>query len=381
MRILLFGEYSRLHSMLKRGLEKQGHDVVVIGTGDGFKHLPTDITFKTGYKKGLALWINKLTYKLFGWDLNSKKVERQFFKQKEAFRNFDIVQLINTSPLGIQPSAEKRIIQYLSENNQHIFLLSCGADYFSVTNGLEERARYSIMSPYIEDTSLKKQYAYILKYVTPEFKKLHDFVVDISSGIIASDLDYHLPLANHPKYLGMAPNPIDTNEIEFIFPTIDKKVIIFHGINRGNYHKKGTHFFEEALQTIQEKYGDVIEVRTIENVPYKEYIRCFDDAHILLDQVLAYDQGFNALEGMAKGKVVFTGAEKEWLDYYKLEEDTVAINALPNSEAIAKKLSWLIENPEKIVVISKNARQFVEQHHEYKRVAMSYLKLWGTAMK
>ena len=38
----------------------------------------------------------------------------------------------------------------------------------------------------------------------------------------------------------------------------------------------------------------------------------FDTAHILLDQVYAYDQGYNALEAMAKGKVVFTGAEKEW---------------------------------------------------------------------
>jgi len=36
--------------------------------------------------------------------------------------------------------------------------------------------------------------------------------------------------------------------------------------------------------------------------------------------VYAYDQGFNALEAMAKGKVVFTGAEKEWLELYNLEE-------------------------------------------------------------
>jgi len=381
MRILLFGEYSRLHSMLKKGLEKQGHQVVVVGTGDGFKNLPTDISFNTGYKKGVSLWINKLAFKLFGWDLNSKSIERQFFSQKEHFKNFDVVQLINTSPLGIQASAEMRIIDFLSENNKHLFLLSCGADYFSVTNGLEEKARYSIMSPYLKDANLKKQYAYILKYVSPDFKKLHEFVVGRCSGIIASDLDYHLPLENHPKYLGMAPNPIDTHEIEYIKPTIEDRIIIFHGINRGNYHKKGTHFFEDALQSIQEKYGNKVEVRTVENVPYNEYICLFDDAHILLDQVLAYDQGFNALEGMAKGKVVFTGAEKEWLDYYDLEEDTVAINALPNSEAIAEKISWLIENPERIIAISKNAREFIKQHHEYVTVSKTYLEYWENAKK
>lgn len=381
MRILLFGEYSRLHSMLKRGLEKQGHQVVVVGTGDGFKSLPTDINFKSGYKKGLALWINKLTFKLLNWDLNSQRIERQFFKQKEHFKNFDVVQLINTSPLAIQPSAEKRIIQYLSENNNKLFLLSCGADYFSVTNGLEQRAQYSIMSPYLEDSSLKREYTHILKYRTPKFKKLHDFVVTTCSGIIASDLDYHIPLENHPKYLGLAPNPIDTSEIDFIPLKTSEPIIIFHGINRGNYYKKGTHYFEEALQFIQKKYGKKVEIRTVENVPYEEYIRLFDDAHILLDQVLAYDQGFNALEAMAKGKVVFTGAEKEWLDHYKLEEDTAAINALPDSEKIAKKLSWLIENPEEIIEISKNARAFVEQFHEYTMVANTYLNLWQQTMK
>ena len=39
---------------------------------------------------------------------------------------------------------------------------------------------------------------------------------------------------------------------------------------------------------------------------------------------------------MAKGKVVFTGAEKEWLDYYEASEDTIAINALPD----IKTLPW-----------------------------------------
>ena len=38
-------------------------------------------------------------------------------------------------------------------------------------------------------------------------------------------------------------------------------------------------------------------------------IKNYEQAHIILDQVYAFDQGYNALEAMAKGKVVFTGAE------------------------------------------------------------------------
>ena len=81
---------------------------------------------------------------------------------------------------------------------------------------------------------------------------------------------------------------------------------------------------------------------------------------------------------MAFGKVVFTGAEKEFLENYSIQEDEVCINALPNTQEIVKKLSWLIENPDKIVEIGKNARNFIEKHHHYKKVAEKYLEAYRT---
>ena len=91
--------------------------------------------------------------------------------------------------------------------------------------------------------------------------------------------------------------------------------------------------------------------------------------HILLDQVFSYDQGYNALEAMAKGKVVFTGAETEFLNQYQLQIDNVCINATPNENQIIEKISYLIEHPEKIIEISKNARNFIEKEHAYKIIA------------
>jgi len=38
MKILLIGEYSRLHNSLKEGLEKNGHNVTLVGSGDGSGH-------------------------------------------------------------------------------------------------------------------------------------------------------------------------------------------------------------------------------------------------------------------------------------------------------------------------------------------------------
>lgn len=127
---------------------------------------------------------------------------------------------------------------------------------------------------------------------------------------------------------------------------------------------------------MKKKYPDKVSIITVENIPYKEYISAYNSAHILLDQVFAYDQGYNALEAMAKGKVVFTGAEKEFLELYHLEEDEVCINALPDVEDLFQKMEDLILHPEKLTSISENARSFVEREHNYISVSKKYLDTW-----
>ncbi len=380
MRILLVGEYNSSHKTLKDGLQTLGHEVTVVGTGDGFKKRMVDVNFSEKYKSGFPLFLNKVLFKLFKIDLHSRSIEKQFFQNKELFSNNDIVQLINEHSFLTQPKTEQKLLDFIFKNNKNVFLLSCGLDHISVKFAYDKKYRYSVLTPYFEGKKHKKNYYSITKYLSPPFEKLHRFIFEHIKGVIASDLDYHVPLEKHPKYLGMVPNPINPEVLKYNFPEIGDKVVIFHGINRNNYFKKGNYLFEEALEILESKHGDKIKVITVESVPYDTYINLFNDAHILLDQVFAYDQGFNALEAMAKGKVVFTGAEKEWLDYFGLEEDTVAINALPDSEKIAEKLEWLVLNPEKMKEISGNARKFIETEHDYIKSAQRYFDLWNSKM-
>ena len=353
-----------------------GHEVTLVGCGDYFKNYPVDIKLHRRYSKGLARKFKNALYRLLGIDLASVSIRNQFFNQADSFKGFDIVQLINESPLGIQPKHEWEVIHFLTEHNKKIYLLSCGTDYISVSYAFERKFRYSILSPLFEGKVNTKAFDPILKYLKPEFEKLHHRVMDVVEGVIASDLDYHIPMEKHPKYLGLIPNPINVEKIPYTFPEQKDPIVIFHGINSANYYKKGSDYFEEALGRLEHKYGDKVYIITTADVPYKEYITKYDSAHIVMDQVLGFDQGYNALEAMAKGKVVFTGAETEWLEHYGLKEDSVAINALPDAEAIFKKLEGLIEHPEKLDVISRNARAFVEREHDYKMIAKRYLSTW-----
>lgn len=376
MRILLIGEYSRLHNSLKEGLTQLGHDVTILAGGDGFKKYPVDFQIKHSFNSYALKKIKLLIYKLTSIDLQALELYYKASKIITQLDDFDVVQLINESSIKTSPKLEIKFLKKALNKTKKLFLLSCGVDYTCMKYMMDKKPRYSLMSAYIENKSLKKTYKFQLKYLSKEHKKLHDFIIKNCHGVIASDFDYHLPCLNSKKYLGLIPNPININLIKYIPIEFSGKIKIFHGVNKPAIHKKGNDYFFKALNVIQEKYPDKVDVITVSNLPYEEYIEKYNTCHILLDQIYGYDQGYNALEAMAKGKVVLSGGEKEWLEHYNLSEDEVMINVIPDVNQIIQKLEMLILNPKKIEEISKNARNFIEKKHDYIDVAKQYVKKW-----
>jgi len=134
-----------------------------------------------------------------------------------------------------------------------VFLLSCGTDHISVAYALEKKFRYSILTPYFEGKIPKENFLAVLKYVSKRHKVYHDFLFGAIDGVLASDLDYHIPLEGHPAYLGLIPNPVNVDILEDVEMHLSEKIVIFHGINRRSYLKKGNDYFEKALEIIQKK--------------------------------------------------------------------------------------------------------------------------------
>jgi glycosyltransferase involved in cell wall biosynthesis len=376
MKILLLGEFSRLHNSLKEGLLELGHDVVIVGFNDGFKNYPVDYPI---VRKWNSVFLRKFKYALHritGFNLNSYFTYKQFQKNQSQFTGFDVVQLINENSFYCGYDYEKKILDYLFKHNKKVFLMSCGTDYLNVQFEFAHPEKKSIVQPYLAGKISDKDFANVLKFRKSEYKKLHDFIYQNIVGIIASDIDYDIPLQGDAKYLGMIPNPINVAKIKAVpLPALDK-VVIFHGINSENYFKKGNDYFERSLEIIAKKYGDKVEIITTRSVPYAEYIESYNKAHIVLDMVYSFDQGFNALEAMAKGKVVFTGAETEFEQFYNLSEK-VNINAKPDVDYLVSELSRLIENPQEIAAIGARARAFVEREHHYIESAKKYLNTWN----
>ena len=364
MKILFVGEFSRLHNSLKEGLLALGHEVVLVNNGDGFKNFPADISIRAAFLKSkLGNIPRQIWFRIFKFDLALLEHGIRFWLISNKLKNFDVVQLINETPIQTNSKLELFLLKRIFKQNNKVFLMCCGIDYTTVSHMLQQKDRYSVMNSYFENIpAAKKQYDFFFDFLTKSHQKIHQFLYQNISGVIASDLDYVAPL----------------DKIGNVETTFSGKTSIFLGINSGNSYTKGVSFFEKALAIIQEKYSDLVEIKITTDIPYLDYQKHFEKANIILDQVYGFDQGFNALEAMSKGKVVFTGAETEFLKHYNLKEDEVAINALPDVDYLVEKLSYLIENPLEINRIGRNAVQFIKKEHHYVNQAEKYVGLWKT---
>ena len=377
MKILLLGEYSNLHNSLKQALINMGHEVLLVCNADGFKKYETDILIKSHLEDYLLFkLIARLLVRIFKINIFEIEIYLRAKKIVNKLQGFDVVQLINENSFKTSPLLEIKLLKQIFKNNNKVFLLSCGIDSVSVKYAMSKKLKYSILTPLFENARLKKKYKPILKYERENYLALGKFVQEHVNGIISSDLDYHIPYLNKKKYLGMIPNPINIQKIKYYGINKSKKISILHAINSRNKIKKGNKFFEEALEIIDKKFKSKINIITTYDLTYKEHLENLKKCDILLDMVYAYDQGYNALEAMAMGKIVFTGAEEEWLKLYNIKQDTAVINAVPNTIRIIEKLVWLIENPKMLKSISANARKFIEKNHDFEKIAIKYIKTW-----
>ena len=378
MKILLLGEYSRLHNSLKEGLVALGHEVTIVGCGDKFKKLPVDYSIYAQIcnENKIANFLFRGFRKIIGLDFEKIEKAIRFYLILPDLKDIHHVQLINSDALETYPFISRFLYKKLFKKVKSRSLLICGDETPIVDYLFKKEFKYSVLTPYFENNSLEKEFQFSLKYRKKSYRKTFDWLSKKCQNLITSDLDYEIPMQKMGFQTTFIPNPINTTLIPFQNLEIKDKIIIFLGINRLSYTKKGINYFEKALEIIQNKYVNKVEIITTENLPYDEYILKYNKAHILLDQVFAYDQGYNALTAMAKGKVVFTGAETEFLNHYQLQEDEVCINALPDENEITAKLSYLIERPEQLIKISKSAREFIEKEHNYKIIAQKYLACW-----
>ena len=121
MKILLLGEYSRLHNSLKEGLIALGHEVTIVGCGDKFKKFPVDYSIyaRICNDNKIANFLFKGIRKVINLDLEKIEKAIRFYLLLPKLKGFNHVQLINSDALEWQKEPTHFVVLYhkLRQNN------------------------------------------------------------------------------------------------------------------------------------------------------------------------------------------------------------------------------------------------------------------------
>lgn len=384
MKILFIGEYSGAYKTLIKFMKSKNIEIFWLHDGDGYKNIQGadySIKFKKIKSKYKVIAFILKFYYLFLEIMGIKGFLqiRKYDEFIETLKDYDVVQLVNTKPLGEYSSlANIYFLKKIFKNNKKVYLSALGDDYTWVNECLRGGFRYSIF----DRINYKNffLYSWPLLYVYGlGYRKLNNYVIDNVQAIIPGLYDYYIAYKNNniKKLTKIVPiaiekridKPLCENKIEF-------PIKIFHGWQKNKDLRKGNDIFDEAIKSLQLKYPKKIEYIIVSNVSYDEYLEKFNSSHIFIDQCFSMDMGVNGLLGLSSGKVVFTGFESEVKMYYGVNNEKIAINALPDVDRVFNDLENFIIKPSLINEYSLGALNFIENYHSPEYVLKEFLSIW-----
>lgn len=351
MKVLLLGEYSSLHKNLKDGLVEYGCDVTLAGYGDGFKKIKMDLSFDSNLP--------------FGFDRLYRKISPLLGIDK--LYGHDVVQIMNPF-IFYNYFPAHYFHSKIFKNNSKAFLLGAGDDAY-----FWRRARKKLnYGPF--DDFLKYDLKSDSFFMESDIALKHnDFVLENVLKIIPIMYEYQAAYDGNPKLSDVIPIPINLKKIQYQDNIIEKKLVVFHGLNR--YGFKGTRHVEKAFEYLRMKYPNDLELIIDGGMPIDQYLDVMRRTNVVIDQTNSYSCGVNAIYALAMGKVVLGGAEPESLKALKVDKSPV-INIKPDFNEIVKAIENLLEKRKQILSIGYESRLFAEKNHCHLKVAEKYIKEW-----
>lgn len=349
MRILLFGEFSGVHNNLKEGLIKNGHNVIIVSNGDGFKKLKFDVNFCP--HKGSS-------------PFSAIKNILHFFFNIRFFIFNDVVQFIN--PL-IVPHYFKKIglLKLMFLLNKRTIYYACGTD-IDFINSLNKFKYFPFDDiNHVEFPNYKqkhhKTHHYFMKnidYVVPSMFQ-YSFRRDLSKQI-------------DPILLPGSVKISDTNnDVRYLQ---NNKLNILFGITRENF--KGVCFILEALNLIKEKYKERVDINIVKKIPIVDYLNYLDRADILIDQCKSYDYGMNAILAMERKIIVLSGSEIEANIYNDFKSNPV-INIVPNPSQIFQEIEKLIlMSDTELNSLKLDMFNHVNEYHNNNKITNKFIEIY-----
>lgn len=150
------------------------------------------------------------------------------------------------------------------------------------------------------------------------------------------------------------------------------RVVILHPPSSRNV--KGTRHIIEVIRRLEGK-GYPIDFILMENLPHSQVKEIYQQADIMIDQLLVGWYGGAAVEAMALAKPVLCYLREEDLDRFVPFKEKIPLMSA-TQETLYDRLVELIEDPARRARIGEESRRYVEEVHDPIRIAERLIRVY-----
>lgn len=223
-----------------------------------------------------------------------------------------------------------------------------------------------------EEFFKKSEMPFCQDYITSDKQRKRNKKICASAKQIIlhdDELIPYLPVEHAPVQI--VPLRVDITNFMPVFPEENPKTIrIIHAPSKRA--TKGTEHVIAAVENLSRRY-DGLELVLVEGKTQEEAREIYSTADIIVDQLYMGTYGVFAVEAMASGKPVITYISDEMKE--RLPEELPIISASINS--IESTLEDLILNGKKRHEIGEQGRKYVEQYHDYRKIAKILIGIYS----
>lgn len=186
---------------------------------------------------------------------------------------------------------------------------------------------------------------------------------------IAGPIDAHLNVSKYFKFTYINRLGLD---LDYYRPvkSQNKIPVIVHAPTARAI--KGSEYVFTAINNLRNRFD--FDFKVIENTPYKEAKKIYEQADLVIDQLILGEYGRLACECMAMGKPVICYYNEHYKQFNGIE-DIPIINA--NPDTIERVIGECLSNLDQIKDIGIKSRQYVEKYHDIRKNVENLLQIYS----
>lgn len=295
-----------------------------------------------GYKSDHILNINSFA------DTNRANIETKIIASKLIEEN-DVFHF----HFGTSLTLDNSDLPLLKELNKKVFMQHWGSDVRLLTSAKKNNQFVKVKNQ--NEDSLKTQLAHISKYI---------------SNCIVSDYELYEYVKDYYENIYIIKQAINLYEYQMIIPKKEnKKLLIVHAPTSAEI--KGTQFILKAIEELELKYD--FEFKLIEGMEHSSAMKIYQQADIIVDQLLIGSYGILAIEAMAMGKPVICYISDFMKEKYSTDLPIISANPIN----IKEKIEYLINNKDYLNELGVHGRQYVEKFHDASLIVKQVYDLYN----